>query len=136
MGMFNIVSDSFKGEIFDFKVKRRVFVASTVISSTFFITSIRKKTFFSQWAFTKTTVEHIMPWHMTQWHSTTLKRTQNTTWVWIEKFWKREVDWEFFKFYGLIRNLDMTLTRRITDAELKISKIHPAEVDNLRLCFG
>ena len=30
MGMFNFVLDSFKGEIFDFKVKRRVFVASTV----------------------------------------------------------------------------------------------------------
>ena len=31
MGMFNFVLDSIKGEIFDFKVKRRVFVASTVI---------------------------------------------------------------------------------------------------------
>ena len=30
MGMFNFVLDSIKGEIFDFKVKRRVFVASTV----------------------------------------------------------------------------------------------------------
>ena len=30
MGMFNFVLDSFKGEIFDFKVKRRVLVASTV----------------------------------------------------------------------------------------------------------
>ena len=29
MGMFNFVLDSFKGEIFDFKVKRRVLVAST-----------------------------------------------------------------------------------------------------------
>ena len=32
IGMFNFVFDSFKGEIFDFKVKRRVFVASTVYS--------------------------------------------------------------------------------------------------------
>ena len=31
MGMFNFVLDSIKGEIFDFKVKRRVFVASTVV---------------------------------------------------------------------------------------------------------
>ena len=30
MGMFNFVLDSFKGEIFDFKVKRWVLVASTV----------------------------------------------------------------------------------------------------------
>ena len=30
MGMFNFVLDSIKGELFDFKVKRRVFVASTV----------------------------------------------------------------------------------------------------------
>ena len=30
MGMFNFVLDSIKGEIFDFKVKRRVYVASTV----------------------------------------------------------------------------------------------------------
>ena len=30
MGMFNFVLDSFKGEIFDFKVHRRVLVASTV----------------------------------------------------------------------------------------------------------
>ena len=30
MGMFNLVLDSFKGEIFDFKVKRRVSVASTI----------------------------------------------------------------------------------------------------------
>ena len=30
MGMSNFVLDSFKGELFDFKVKRRVFVASTV----------------------------------------------------------------------------------------------------------
>ena len=30
MGMFNFVLDSIKGEIFDFKVTRRVFVASTV----------------------------------------------------------------------------------------------------------
>ena len=30
MGMFNFVLDSFKGEIFDLKVKRRVLVASTV----------------------------------------------------------------------------------------------------------
>ena len=33
MGMFNFVLDSIKGEIFDFKVKRRVFVASTVCIS-------------------------------------------------------------------------------------------------------
>ena len=31
MGMFNFVVDSFKGEIFDFKVDRQVLVASTVI---------------------------------------------------------------------------------------------------------
>ena len=30
MGMFNFVLDSIKGELFDFKVKRRVFGASTV----------------------------------------------------------------------------------------------------------
>ena len=30
MGMFNFVLDSFKGEIFDFKVNRRGLVASTV----------------------------------------------------------------------------------------------------------
>ena len=30
MGMFNFVLDSIKGEIFDFKVKRQVLVASTV----------------------------------------------------------------------------------------------------------
>ena len=30
MGMFNFVLDSIKGELFDFKVKRRVYVASTV----------------------------------------------------------------------------------------------------------
>ena len=30
MGIFNFVLDSFKGEIFDFKVKRQVLVASTV----------------------------------------------------------------------------------------------------------
>ena len=30
MGMFNFVLDSIKGEIFDFKVKRRVLVATTV----------------------------------------------------------------------------------------------------------
>ena len=30
MGMFNFVIDSIKGEIFDFKVKRRVLVANTV----------------------------------------------------------------------------------------------------------
>ena len=30
MGMFNFVLDAFKGEIFDFKVDRRVLVASTV----------------------------------------------------------------------------------------------------------
>ena len=32
MGMFNFVLDSFKGEIFDFKVDRRVLVASTVLT--------------------------------------------------------------------------------------------------------
>ena len=31
MGMLNFVLDSFRGEIFDFKVKRRVLVASTVL---------------------------------------------------------------------------------------------------------
>ena len=30
MGMFNFVLDSFKGEIFDFKIDRQVLVASTV----------------------------------------------------------------------------------------------------------
>ena len=30
MGMFNFVLDSIKWELFDFKVKRRVYVASTV----------------------------------------------------------------------------------------------------------
>ena len=30
MGMFNIVLDSFKGEIFDFKVKRQGLIAGTV----------------------------------------------------------------------------------------------------------
>ena len=30
MGMSNFVLDSFKGELFDFQVDRRVFVASTV----------------------------------------------------------------------------------------------------------
>ena len=31
MGMLNFVLDSFRGEIFEFKVKRRVLVASTVM---------------------------------------------------------------------------------------------------------
>ena len=30
MGMFNFVLDSFKGEIFDFKVKRQDLIAGTV----------------------------------------------------------------------------------------------------------
>ena len=30
MGMFNFVLDSFKGEIFDFKVKRQGLIAGTV----------------------------------------------------------------------------------------------------------
>ena len=30
MGMFNFVLDSFKGEIFDFKVKRQSLIAGTV----------------------------------------------------------------------------------------------------------
>ena len=37
MGMFNFVLDSIKGEIFDFKVKRRVFVASTVQDKCYFV---------------------------------------------------------------------------------------------------
>ena len=32
MGMFNFVLDSFKGEIFDFKVKRQGLIAGTVYS--------------------------------------------------------------------------------------------------------
>ena len=32
MGMFNFVLDSFKGDIFDFKVKRQVLEASTVFT--------------------------------------------------------------------------------------------------------
>ena len=35
MGMFNFVLDSIKGELFDFKVKRRVLVASTVVYDPF-----------------------------------------------------------------------------------------------------
>ena len=35
MGMFNFVLDSFKGEIFDFKVNRRGLVASTVYLLTY-----------------------------------------------------------------------------------------------------
>ena len=31
MGMFNFVLDSFKGEIFDFKVKRQSLIAGTVL---------------------------------------------------------------------------------------------------------
>ena len=33
MGMFNFVLDSFKGEIFENKVKRRVLVAGTVFTN-------------------------------------------------------------------------------------------------------
>ena len=39
MGMFNFVLDSIKGEIFDFKVKRRVYFASTVCEN-FFVDEI------------------------------------------------------------------------------------------------
>ena len=41
MGMFNFVLDSIKGEIFDFKVKRRVLVASTVNVKVFLCTIMK-----------------------------------------------------------------------------------------------
>ena len=51
MGMLNFVLDSFRGEIFEFKVKRRVLVASTVMHDKKFIPTLYTVTFMQNTAF-------------------------------------------------------------------------------------